>query len=152
MIQKVLIANRGEIAVRIIRTCRILGIRTVVAYSKCDKDTLAVFLADEAICIGGNSPSESYLNIPAILEAAKKTGCDSLHPGYGFLSESDEFAKRALECGITFIGPSASVLEKTATKVLMKGIAEELFCNSLGVYVTICLGSMLMYERIVTFP
>lgn len=126
MIQKVLIANRGEIAVRIIRTCRILGIRTVVAYSKCDKDTLAVFLADEAICIGGNSPSESYLNIPAILEAAKKTGCDSLHPGYGFLSENDEFAKLALECGITFIGPSGSVLEKTANKVLMKKIAEKL--------------------------
>ena len=126
MIQKVLIANRGEIAVRIIRTCRILGLRTVVAYSKCDKDTLAVFLADEAICIGDDSPSESYLNIPAILEAAKKTGCDSLHPGYGFLSENDEFAKRAEECGIIFIGPSGSVLEKTANKFLMKGIAEKL--------------------------
>lgn len=126
MIQKVLIANRGEIAVRIIRTCRILGIRTVVVYSKCDKDTLAVFLADEAICIGGDSPSDSYLNISAILEAAKNTGCDSLHPGYGFLSENDEFANRALECGITFIGPSGSVLEKTANKVLMKGIAEKL--------------------------
>ena len=91
MIQKVLIANRGEIAVRIIQTCRILGISTVVAYSKCDKDTMAVFLADEAICIGDSSPSDSYINIPAILEAAKNTGCDSLHPGYGFLSENDEF-------------------------------------------------------------
>lgn len=126
MIQKVLIANRGEIAVRIIRTCRFLGIKTVVAHSKCDKDTLAVFLADEAICIGDDSPSDSYLNASAILEAAKKTGCDSLHPGYGFLSENDEFAKRVEECGIIFIGPSGSVLEKTANKFLMKEVAEEL--------------------------
>lgn len=126
MIQKVLIANRGEIAVRIIRTCRILGIKTVVAYSECDKDTLAVFLADEAICVGEDNPSGSYLNASAILEAAKKTGCDSLHPGYGFLSESDEFAKRVEECGIIFIGPSSSVLGKTANKFLMKETAKRL--------------------------
>ena len=126
MIQKVLIANRGEIAVRIIQTCRILGIRTVVAYSKCDKDTMAVFLADEAICIGDSSPSDSYLNILAILEAAKNTGCDSLHPGYGFLSENDEFAKRAHESGIIFIGPSSNILEKTANKFRMKEMARKL--------------------------
>lgn len=126
MIKKMLIANRGEIAVRIIRTCRILGIKTVVAYSKCDKDTLAVFLADEAICIGGDNPSDSYLNTSSIIEAAKKTGCDSLHPGYGFLSENDEFAKRVEECGIVFIGPSSSVLEKTANKFLTKETAKKL--------------------------
>lgn len=126
MIQKVLIANRGEIAVRIIQTCRILGIRTVVAYSKCDKDTMAVFLADEAICIGDSSPSDSYLNILAILEAAKNTGCDSLHPGYGFLSENDEFAKRVEESGIIFIGPSSNILEKTANKFRMKETARKL--------------------------
>jgi acetyl-CoA carboxylase biotin carboxylase subunit len=126
MIKKMLIANRGEIAVRIIKTCRILGIKTVVIYSECDKDTLAVFLADEAICIGGDKPSESYLNTSMILEAAKKTKCDSLHPGYGFLSENDKFAKQVEDSGLVFVGPSSDVLKETTNKLLMKKSAKKL--------------------------
>ena len=126
MIRKLLIANRGEIAVRIIRTCRILGITTVVAYSDCDKDTFAVFLADESVCIGGNKSTESYLNIGNIIDAAKQTGCDAIHPGYGFLSEDAEFAKRVAENGLLLIGPSWKVLQKTTNKSVMKHLAQSL--------------------------
>ena len=126
MIKKLLIANRGEIAIRIIQTCRTLNIKTVAVYSECDKDTLAIFLADESVCIGDDKPSDSYLNIPAILEAAKKTGCDSVHPGYGFLSENYEFAKCVEESGLLFIGPSPSTLQKTANKQQIKKLAEQL--------------------------
>lgn len=116
MLKKVLIANRGEIAVRIIRTCREMGIRTVAVYSEADKNALHKTLADEAICIGPASSSKSYLNIKAILEAACLTGADSIHPGYGFLSENSNFAKICEEMHIKFIGPSSNIIELLGNK------------------------------------
>ena len=92
MIRKILIANRGEIAVRIIRTCKEMGIRTVAVYSTADRDALHVQLAHESVCIGGPRPADSYLNMNAILQAACSTGCDAIHPGFGFLSENPQFA------------------------------------------------------------
>lgn len=105
MIRKVLVANRGEIAVRIIRACQELGIRTVAAYSTADRDSLAVRLADEAVCIGPPPPAKSYLNAPALISAALVSGCDAIHPGYGFLSENPYFAEMCADCKLTFIGP-----------------------------------------------
>ncbi len=106
MFSKILIANRGEIALRIIRACKELGIRTVAIYSEADKDSLHVRLADEAVCIGPPQPSASYLNIPAIISAAEITDVDAIHPGYGFLAENAHFAEICESCQITFIGPS----------------------------------------------
>lgn len=103
--KKVLIANRGEIAVRVIRACRELGIRTVAVYSEADRDSIHVRLADEAVCIGPPPASESYLNVPAILSAAEITNADAIHPGYGFLSENPQFAEACVKSGIVFIGP-----------------------------------------------
>lgn len=116
MLKKVLIANRGEIAVRIIRACRELGIATVSVYSDIDKDSLHVKLADEAVCIGSASPSKSYLNIKNILEAACLTGADSIHPGFGFLSENSHFAKICEEIGIKFIGPTYQMIDLMGNK------------------------------------
>ena len=103
--QKVLIANRGEIAVRIIRACHDLGLQTVAVYSQADAEALHVLHADEAICIGEAPSSKSYLKIPNILSACEITGADSIHPGYGFLSESANFASICESCGLNFIGP-----------------------------------------------
>src|SRR5918997_1903621 len=105
MFEKVLIANRGEIAVRIIRACHELGIRTVVAYSEADRDALPVRFSDEAVCIGPAAPAKSYLHAPALISAALISGCDAVHPGYGFLSENPYFAEIVGQCGLTFIGP-----------------------------------------------
>lgn len=116
MLKKVLIANRGEIAVRIIRACREMGIRTVAIYSEADKDALHVKLADQAICIGPAQSAKSYLNIKAILEAACLTGADSIHPGFGFLSENANFAKICEEIGIKFIGPNHKLIELLGNK------------------------------------
>lgn len=116
MLKKVLIANRGEIAVRIIRACRELGIATVSVYSDIDKDSLHVKLADEAVCIGPASPKKSYLNVKNILEAACLTGADSIHPGFGFLSENSHFAKMCEEIGIKFIGPSYKMIDLMGNK------------------------------------
>ncbi len=116
MFSKVLIANRGEIAVRILRACRTLGIGAVVAYSEADRESLAAQLADEAICIGPADSKHSYLSAPAIISAAVVTGCDAIHPGYGFLSEDESFAEVVRAHGLTFIGPSAEVLERFASK------------------------------------
>ena len=116
MIKKILIANRGEIAVRIIRACREMGIRTVAIYSETDKDSLHTKLADEAICIGPAPSAKSYLNVKAILEAACLTGADSIHPGYGFLSENPSFARICEEMGIKFIGPSYKLIELLGNK------------------------------------
>ena len=116
MLKKVLIANRGEIAVRIIRACREMGIRTVAIYSEADKDALHVKLADEAICIGPAPSNKSYLNMKAILEAACLTGADSIHPGFGFLSENANFAKICQEMGIKFIGPDYKLIELLGNK------------------------------------
>ncbi len=116
MLKKVLIANRGEIAVRIIRACREMGIRTVAIYSEADKNALHVQLADEAICIGPAPSNKSYLNIKAILEAACLTGADSIHPGFGFLSENANFAKICQEMSIKFIGPDYKLIELLGNK------------------------------------
>ncbi len=116
MLKKVLIANRGEIAVRIIRACREMGIRTVAIYSEADKDALHVRLADEAICIGPAPSNKSYLNMKAILEAVCLTGADSIHPGFGFLSENANFAKICQEMGIKSIGPDYKLIELLGNK------------------------------------
>lgn len=116
MIQKVLIANRGEVAVRIIRACRELNIRTVAVYSTVDKDALHVMLADEAICIGNHVLSNSYMNENAILQAAINTGCHGIHPGYGFLSENVGFARACERIGLNFIGPSSDIIELMGDK------------------------------------
>ncbi len=116
MLKKVLIANRGEIAVRIIRACREMGIRTVAIYSEADKNALHVQLADEAICVGPAPSNKSYLNVKAILEAACLTGADSIHPGFGFLSENPNFAKICQETGIKFIGPDCKLIELLGNK------------------------------------
>ena len=116
MLRKVLIANRGEIAVRIIRACRELGISTVAVYSEADKTALHKSLADESVCIGSAPSAKSYLNIKAIIEAACLTGCDSIHPGFGFLSENSHFAKICEEIGIKFIGPSHTLIDLLGNK------------------------------------
>ncbi len=116
MIGRVLIANRGEIALRILRACRTLGIEAVVAYSEADRRSLPAMLADEAICIGPADAKRSYLSAPALISAALVTGCDAIHPGYGFLSEDDAFAEAVRAHGLTFIGPPANVLERFASK------------------------------------
>jgi len=116
MVSRILIANRGEIALRILRACRTLGIEAVVAYSEADRDSLPAMLADEAICIGPADARRSYLSAPAVISAAVVTGCDAVHPGYGFLSEDDAFADVVRAHDLTFIGPPSHVLERFASK------------------------------------
>jgi acetyl-CoA carboxylase biotin carboxylase subunit len=116
MFRKILIANRGEIALRILRACRALGVEAVVAYSEADRESLPVQLADEAICIGPSDARRSYLSAPAVISAAVVTGCDAVHPGYGFLSEDEGFAEVVRAHDLTFIGPPAQVLERFASK------------------------------------
>ena len=124
MFDKVLVANRGEIAVRIIRACHELGIRTVVAYSEADRDALPVRFSDEAVCIGPAAPAKSYLHAPALISAALITGCDAVHPGYGFLSENPYFADMIGQCGLTYIGPRpeaiATMGDKAAARAAMR--------------------------------
>lgn len=120
MFKKILVANRGEIAVRIIRACREMGIETVAVYSQMDQDALHKELADEAICIGKDRSNNSYLHIQNILSAAILTGCDAIHPGFGFLSENSKFARLCDECQIKFIGPSAQVIEKMGDKSMAR--------------------------------
>jgi acetyl-CoA carboxylase biotin carboxylase subunit len=122
--KKVLIANRGEIAIRVLRSCRELGIETVSVYSTADENSLHVKLADESVCIGPAKSVNSYLNMHAVLSAAEITGADAIHPGYGFLSENDEFAKMCEECGITFIGPNIECLRSMGDKIESKKIAK----------------------------
>ena len=124
MFKRLLIANRGEIAVRIIRCCREMEIEPVAVYSTADREALHVQLASQAVCIGPPKAADSYLNMPNLLEAARATGCDAVHPGFGFLSENSEFARLCTECGLRFVGPPASVIEamgnKAAARRLMK--------------------------------
>lgn len=116
MLKKILIANRGEIAVRIIRACRELDIRTVAVYSQADQEALHVQMADEAYCVGPNPSKDSYLNMANIISVAKLTGCEAIHPGYGFLAENENFANLVKECGLVFIGPSGDAIAKMGTK------------------------------------
>ena len=120
MFKKILIANRGEIAVRVIRACRELGLATVAVHSEADRDSLHVRWADESVCIGPGPATESYLNIPAIISAAEITGADAVHPGYGFLSENTHFAEVLESCGIHFIGPSKEAIQKMGDKAVAK--------------------------------
>ncbi|MEA4920465.1 MAG: acetyl-CoA carboxylase biotin carboxylase subunit [Clostridiaceae bacterium] len=123
MFSKILIANRGEIAVRIIRACKEMGIATVAIYSQADRDTLHTALADESICIGASSPSESYLNEARIISAALVTGAKAIHPGYGFLSENAHFASLCRKNGIAFIGPAPEDMERLGDKAEIKKLA-----------------------------
>src|SRR6476646_2579346 len=112
MFKKVLVANRGEIAVRIMKTCKLLGIHTIGVYSDADADALHVKMADEAYLIGGPRVSESYLNIDKIIKIALGSKVEAIHPGYGLLSENAEFARRCEELGIVFVGPSSEVIAR----------------------------------------
>ncbi|ELK46261.1 acetyl-CoA carboxylase biotin carboxylase subunit [Halobacillus sp. ACCC02827] len=125
MIKKVLIANRGEIAVRIIRACKEMGIETVAVYSEADKEALHVQLADEAYCVGPKLSKDSYLSYTNILSVATSTGTDAIHPGYGFLAENAEFAEMCEECNITFVGPSAYAIQKMGTKDVARETMKE---------------------------
>ena len=140
MLKKILIANRGEIAVRIIRACREMGIKTVAVYSEADKTALHTKLADEAICIGPAISTKSYLNVKAIIEAACLTGADSIHPGFGFLSENNSFAKMCDEIGIKFIGPKPEIIElmgnKSKAKETMKSVGVPVVPGSDGLIYT----------------
>ena len=120
MFKKILIANRGEIALRIIRACKELDIQTVAVYSEADVDSLHVRFADEAVCIGPPPSYESYLNIPRIISAAEITNADAIHPGYGFLAENSHFADITESCDIHFIGPTAEIIDKMGNKALAK--------------------------------
>ena len=120
MFNKILIANRGEIALRIIRTCKELGINTVAVYSEADENCLHVTFADEAVCIGPPPSRDSYLKIPSIISAAQITGADAIHPGYGFLAENAEFSEICEESDIKFIGPSPEMINAMGNKSFAK--------------------------------
>src|SRR3954447_2718547 len=122
MLEKVLIANRGEIALRVVRACRELGVKSVAVYSQADAESAAVRMADEAVCIGPPLAGKSYLHIPNIIEAARNTGADAIHPGYGFLSEDPFFAEICSDNGIKFIGPKPEVMEKMSNKATARDL------------------------------
>ncbi len=126
MFNKILIANRGEVALRIIRTCKEMGIKTVAVYSTADKDSLHVRFADEAVCIGPPSASQSYLSIPRIIAAAEITDADAIHPGYGFLSENAEFAEICADSNIVFIGPTPEMISKMGDKITAKELMKQM--------------------------
>jgi len=126
MIKKILIANRGEIAVRIIRACKELNIPTVAVHSTADKESMHVKLADESVCIGSHKSSDSYLNVPSIISALEITGADAIHPGYGFLSENYKFAQILEEHNIKFIGPRSEIIKKMGDKIEAKKVAKDL--------------------------
>jgi len=128
MFKKILIANRGEIAVRIIRACKEMGIRTVAVYSEADRDSLHVHSADEALCIGPPPGAQSYLNVARIISAAEVTDADAIHPGYGFLAENADFAEVCAECNITFIGPSPHAIRQMGDKGVAKTTAKNAGC------------------------
>ena len=125
MFKKILIANRGEIAVRIIRACKEWGIQTVAIHSDVDKESMHVKLADESLCVGSRQPADSYLNIPSILSAIEITNADAVHPGYGFLSENYNFAKILKDNGIKFIGPSPEIIKMMGDKIEAKNTAKK---------------------------
>ena len=125
MFKKILVANRGEIALRVIRTCKEMGIQTVAVYSTADATSLHVKFADEAVCIGPAPSNQSYLKIPNIIAAAEITNADAIHPGYGFLSENYEFAKMLEDNNIKFIGPSSELIKMMGDKIQAKKIAKK---------------------------
>ena len=125
MFKKVLIANRGEIAVRVIRACKEWGIGTVAVHSDVDSESMKVSLADESVCIGSHQPQNSYLNISSLMSAVDLTGAEAIHPGYGFLSENYKFADMIQKHGIKFIGPKADIIKKMGDKIEAKRIAKQ---------------------------
>src|SRR6516225_9478115 len=134
MFKKILIANRGEIACRVIKTARRMGIKTVAVYSEADKDARHVELADEAVCIGPAASKESYLVADKIIAACKQTGAQAVHPGYGFLSENEDFSRRVEEQGITFIGPKHYSIAAMGDKIASKKLANEARVNTIPGY------------------
>ena len=120
MFEKILIANRGEIALRVLRACRELGVKTVVVHSEADREAKYVRLADESVCIGPATPRDSYLNMPALISAAEVTDAEAIHPGYGFLSENADFAERVEKSGFVFIGPRPESIRTMGDKVSAK--------------------------------
>src|SRR3990170_1948513 len=125
MFRRVLVANRGEIAVRVIRAVHELGVEAVAVYSTADSDALHVRLSDHAVCIGPPSAAESYLRIPSVVAAATTTGCDAIHPGYGFLAENPEFARACSDNDLVFVGPPADVMERMGDKAQAKAELRE---------------------------
>ncbi len=125
MFEKVLIANRGEIALRVARACRELGVKSVAVYSTADAESAVVKFADEAVCIGPPRRGKSYLHIPNIIGAAQKTGADAIHPGYGFLSEDPFFAEICADNDITFIGPKPEVMERVGDKAIARDLMQK---------------------------
>src|SRR5688572_16499261 len=123
--KRILIANRGEIAVRVVRACQTLGIESVVAVSAADRDSLAAKMATRAICIGPEAASQSYLRPELLVTAATGTGCEAVHPGYGFLSERAQFSRMCAEAGLTFIGPVPEAIEVMGDKISAVKLAEE---------------------------
>jgi propionyl-CoA carboxylase alpha chain len=134
MFKKILIANRGEIACRVMKTAKRMGIKTVAVYSEADKDSMHVLTADEAVCIGPPPSKESYLVIDKIIDACKRTGAEAVHPGYGFLSENEEFSRRLEESGIVFIGPKHYSVAAMGDKIASKKLAMEAGVNTIPGY------------------
>ena len=135
MFKKILVANRGEIAVRIIRACKELNIPTVAVHSDVDAESMHVRLADESVCIGSHNPASSYLNIPAIMSTIELTNAEAVHPGYGFLSENSNFAKILEDNNIKFIGPSSKLIKMMGNKIQAKKIAK---ANALEYHGNVC--------------
>ena len=124
MLNKCLIANRGEIAVRIIRACHELGMRAAAVYSEVDAQARHVQMADEAYLLGGAAPSESYLNVDKLIQVARDAGCDCVHPGYGFLSENEDFAQAVIDAGLTWVGPSPDAIRKMGVKTEARALMQ----------------------------
>ena len=144
MFKKVLIANRGEIALRVIRACRELGLETVAVYSEADRESLHVRFADDDVCIGPPPSRSSYLRIPNIIAAAEITGADAIHPGYGFLAENSKFAEQCRESGIEFVGPPVEAMDRLGNKDKAKAVARAAKVPTMVVSIT---RKTIMYSR-----